>query len=458
MKKSVSLALAVFIAFSAFCGIVSADNEILQEMNSETVTGGFIAKKLLKSEGTELINPAEIKTRFSGYPKTVYQYLEEQLLARAETITLYPAYKIDVNSFQAILRTVLFNNYKIMAYDEVGPYYYYGDYFVSFNPTYFTPEEGTESALSMMETEIEKYLDAAEQIPDDDVVGKMLVIHDLFCKNNKYASDELNEEESTHIINNAPRTAYYLFKNKRAVCQGNSIALKAIYDALNERLKKDDKDVIKTSFCSSDNLAHIWNVVEIGGKWYHIDETYDDPVYGDGFGGVMEIPYASHLYFLRAFGSMKDHVAGGINDWVYYTDESVVCDDDKFESGYVFDDLSPKYSFISYESGRYKIDVNSIDIPFWTDGIISTRIFVTDDVEYAGTKTFYYYTNDGIEVTPFYAEYDSNGKLINFNCANKIYISSGFNSKSYLGLPQKCKMFHWTEDDMEPLCRAINIE
>ena len=28
--------------------------------------------------------------------------------------------------------------------------------------------------------------------------------------------------------------------------------------------------------------SHIWNAVEIDGKWYHIDLTWDDPVVSDG--------------------------------------------------------------------------------------------------------------------------------------------------------------------------------
>ena len=27
---------------------------------------------------------------------------------------------------------------------------------------------------------------------------------------------------------------------------------------------------------------HIWNVVELKGKWYHLDLTWDDPVMSDG--------------------------------------------------------------------------------------------------------------------------------------------------------------------------------
>ena len=37
---------------------------------------------------------------------------------------------------------------------------------------------------------------------------------------------------------------------------------------------------------------HVWNVVEINGRWYHIDLTWDDPVASDGRN------YLDHSYFL----------------------------------------------------------------------------------------------------------------------------------------------------------------
>ena len=43
---------------------------------------------------------------------------------------------------------------------------------------------------------------------------------------------------------------------------------------------------------SSDN--HIWNAVEVDGKWYHLDLTWDDPVTV----GVPELDLLEHSFFL----------------------------------------------------------------------------------------------------------------------------------------------------------------
>ncbi len=47
--------------------------------------------------------------------------------------------------------------------------------------------------------------------------------------------------------------------------------------------------------------AHAWNIVKIGGKWYHLDVTWDDP--------VSNIPQLSYDYFLTGANTISiDHV------------------------------------------------------------------------------------------------------------------------------------------------------
>ena len=49
---------------------------------------------------------------------------------------------------------------------------------------------------------------------------------------------------------------------------------------------------------SSENINHAWNIVKIHGKWYHIDATWDDPVW--------DMPGRSyHDYFLVSFDTMN---------------------------------------------------------------------------------------------------------------------------------------------------------
>jgi transglutaminase/protease-like cytokinesis protein 3 len=36
---------------------------------------------------------------------------------------------------------------------------------------------------------------------------------------------------------------------------------------------------IKSEEIVSEKMEHCWNYVRIGGNWYHVDVTWDDPVY-----------------------------------------------------------------------------------------------------------------------------------------------------------------------------------
>ena len=55
---------------------------------------------------------------------------------------------------------------------------------------------------------------------------------------------------------------------------------------------------LSCAIASSENINHAWNIVKIHGKWYHIDATWDDPVW--------DMPGRSyHDYFLVSFDTMN---------------------------------------------------------------------------------------------------------------------------------------------------------
>ena len=55
---------------------------------------------------------------------------------------------------------------------------------------------------------------------------------------------------------------------------------------------------LSCAIASSENINHAWNIVKIRGNWYHIDATWDDPVW--------DMPGRSyHDYFLVSFDTMN---------------------------------------------------------------------------------------------------------------------------------------------------------
>ncbi|KMT22065.1 transglutaminase domain-containing protein [Clostridium cylindrosporum] len=96
---------------------------------------------------------------------------------------------------------------------------------------------------------------------------KEKVIHNYIVKHTRY--DNENFQKNTTPIES--HTAYGVFVNKSAVCEGYAIAMKKMLDAANiESLIVIGK---------ADGYDHAWNLVKLDDEWYHVDPTWDDPVY-----------------------------------------------------------------------------------------------------------------------------------------------------------------------------------
>lgn len=98
---------------------------------------------------------------------------------------------------------------------------------------------------------------------------KELALHDYIVNNTRY--DYENYRRNT--VPGDSYTAYGLLVNKRAVCSGYA---EVMYRLLN---KAGIEAHIVTGKANGDN--HAWNLVKIGGKYYHLDATFNDPVTAD---------------------------------------------------------------------------------------------------------------------------------------------------------------------------------
>ncbi len=241
---------------------------------------------------------------------------------------------------------------------------------------YLTNDESVYNRYAAeMRQRVDYYISLAEDIPDNDIVGKMLVIHDAFVNENVYAHAELNEFNPDVTSEWVIYTAYGALVNKRAVCQGNTLALNMIYEELNERLKAKlgtDEDLIGTGMCLSEAINHIWNCARIDGEWYFIDETWNDAISDryDG-GGTHNFFLSSADWFENTDLSTSD-THGSPSDWEIYSinvSEPVECTSKKYESGYIFNSKSlytgsdgttlncgTYFGTVSYD-GKYIIDV-----------------------------------------------------------------------------------------------------
>lgn len=123
---------------------------------------------------------------------------------------------------------------------------------------------------------------------------KELAIHDYIVTHTQYDYDNF-------LNNTVPEesyTAYGVLVKGTGVCQGYAAAMHMLLNmaGINTII------VTGTAKDGSSTQNHAWNIVEVGGRYYHVDATWDDPITQDGQGIL------SHQYFNLNDNEMsKDH-------------------------------------------------------------------------------------------------------------------------------------------------------
>lgn len=138
--------------------------------------------------------------------------------------------------------------------------------------------------LTRIDEEIDKIIRDLKINNYTDVYNKIKVFHDYIANKNKYDSKMANDGESEYHSNTAIGP---LFEG-HAICDGYS-------DALAFFLDKIGIENIKIT-----NDEHVWNAIKLNDKWYHIDLTWDDPVYTNGKDLTI------HDYFIITTNELKN--------------------------------------------------------------------------------------------------------------------------------------------------------
>ena len=136
---------------------------------------------------------------------------------------------------------------------------------VELTPQFLFSKDKIREHRQAMEARVKKL---ARQAADLDELGKELFIHDFIVGNVKY--DKLKKEYSHEIIG--------ALGNGVAVCEGIAKAVKALCDELGIWC------IIALSEANPDKgikYRHAWNVIRIGGQYYHLDATFDNTLSRD---------------------------------------------------------------------------------------------------------------------------------------------------------------------------------
>ena len=131
-----------------------------------------------------------------------------------------------------------------------------------------------EEAASYRKT-IEDIVRAVEHKSDYE---KAKYIHDWMVHNTSYAYDQYNSGNYSISEHTTVYEPLSVFKYGKAVCSGYAIT----FDLIAREAGLKSTYISGQAYNSKGWGAHAWNLVEIDGKLYHIDTTWDDLTRDDG--------------------------------------------------------------------------------------------------------------------------------------------------------------------------------
>ena len=115
----------------------------------------------------------------------------------------------------------------------------------------------------LFERAVDDALASAKGARDD--AEKALRLHDWIVRICDYDTAAAKRHDTSPLA----RTAYSVLVRHSAVCEGYTMA----YRLLLKRVGIESEEVL------SDAMNHCWNYVRLGDSWYHVDVTWDDPVF-----------------------------------------------------------------------------------------------------------------------------------------------------------------------------------
>ena len=112
-----------------------------------------------------------------------------------------------------------------------------------------------------------------------DDYSKVLAVHDYIINNATYDSE--NADKNT--IPPEEHDAYGVLVKGIGVCDSYTEAMKLLLDKAGVECITVIGDEAEDSEDAKDDIGHAWNIVKIGGSYYHIDATWNDA--GEEYGG-----------------------------------------------------------------------------------------------------------------------------------------------------------------------------
>lgn len=236
-------------------------------------------------DGTEYSDPT-----YPANVDEVVSYLTEQFEKQVTDIDLT---QLHIKQSEALLYNIVFNEIPAsFNLDEFKPYYS-SYYYTNLVVTYRYSKEEYNTLEKAFRANIDYLLRDLKTSGLSDEI-KALLVHDRLIAWTAY--DFKTYDSDAQAPNND--TAFGPIVKRKAVCSGYARAYRLLLGELG----------IKCDYLDSNALNHGWNIVTIGGKRYHVDTTWDDPV-----GNIVGL--VKHDYFLRSTNGLKSDGKHNTNDF-----------------------------------------------------------------------------------------------------------------------------------------------
>lgn len=205
-------------------------------------------------------------------------------------------FKIPTSAISLVASYMWYETPELFQINGISYSYNSSGIVVSLKPSYHYNASEYPNMLKNFRESANKLLEGIKGNDNLTDVEKALLIHDRLAIWCEYDYERLNNG----TMPQASYSAYGVFVNKFAVCMGYALA----YDYLLFQVGIDSE------YCSSNLLDHAWNIVYVNNSAYHVDVTWDDPVY-DRSGRVL------HENFLRSTTGMVEtgHVKNNSIDY-----------------------------------------------------------------------------------------------------------------------------------------------
>lgn len=183
-------------------------------------------------------------------------------------------------------------------------------------------------AIAACNAAVEAALAQVEGVADP--VAQILILHDYVIEHSVY-----NWEIAVEREKDAPadvRSIYAALVSGDTVCRGYANTFQLLLKRLG----------IECLLVESEEMNHVWNMVKLDGKWYHLDvnQSNNNPPSLRGYG--------DHIAFLMSDATARQMDYRG---WqVPWMEQPPICNDDKYKQDWIFCDTPfPLY----HKNGRF---------------------------------------------------------------------------------------------------------